>query len=198
MSGTNRCARSARGLPLTRLALTMVAVLGFAHGHVACAAAPERALPQLRCGADRPREMVWLGDVDRMFALRAVEILKAAIVQDRPFLATAVSPLATFVLWRGDAGSGRQAGIDGALAFAQRLRATRSTYFLSFAGPISTDPCGVQVVELLFSSEDGRQAYQIRFRFDGGLLVVAEGREGEVMRGALTDSVIPPALDGGR
>ena len=143
------------------------------------------AATELRCeGATT--NWISVNEVHRVLARRAVEIMRAANASDRTTLARLVSPAASFTLWNGDAGRGREVGVDGALEFARAMNAARFESFLSYAGPLSTDICGAQEREILFSGATEDRGYQVRFRFERGLLVGAEGREGEAMRGELS------------
>jgi hypothetical protein len=126
-------------------------------------------------------------EVKRTFTQRAVDIVRAAMAADRATLTRLVSSSATFVLWRGDAGTGQEVGVEGALAFAQHMNAVHFESFVFFGGPISTDPCGVQEAKLWFLGASGERSFEVRFRFNGGLLVAVEGQEGQVIRGDLVE-----------
>jgi hypothetical protein len=163
------------------------AVLALALTSVPPSAQPggNASVPPQSCEGHATPNVQSLGDLNRHFAQRAIEVVRAAYHVDRRALATMVSPTARFTVWSGDVGLGGKPGVEGALEFAQNLHAMHFRYLLPFAGPLGADPCGIQTAQVSFSSPYADRAFIVDFRFERDLLVEAVGREGLETQGEL-------------
>ena len=169
---------------------TMIASLAAA----ACAlSAPAAAASIATCPNDRG--LMSVDDVQTELARHSVDIVTHALDADDAALDRLVAPTADFILWHGDSGWGPRGtpgnpredllGVAAARAFARHLAASSFEFAVSWAGPISTDPCGRQSVKVTFADATGTRAYIVRFDYLAGRLVKAEGELATMTRGSI-------------
>lgn len=124
-------------------------------------------------------------DVDRFYANRAVEIVRAAGKGDE--LEGLVSPDFDFEIWRGDAASGSRMkkGADAAVAMAAYLKPTSYQFVTVFSGPIATVPpeqCRWSA-KLLWRREGDELGVSTIFDFEDGRLVRVTGSSVMIVEG---------------
>ena len=123
-------------------------------------------------------------DVNRFYATRAIDIVRAGLDGDKKSLDVLVSPIARFELWRGDTGTGRQGGVAGAIEMARNLAPTRFQTVSDRPGPISISPVKCEwTTFLLLRTQQPNTGINVRFKFVDGLLLEAVGHEVDLYEG---------------
>ena len=123
-------------------------------------------------------------DVNRFYADRAVSIVRAGLDGDTKALGALVSPIAKFVIWRGDNGTGRQVGTAGVIELARSLAGTRFQTMTSRPGPISISAAKCEWSAIvLFRTRKPETGINVTFKFVDGVLVEAEGHEVDLYEG---------------
>ena len=128
---------------------------------------------------------VYPPDVDRFYAMRAINIVRAGLANDQPTLSDLVLQEAKFEIWRGDyATSARQAGSGGLMEMVADLKPTGFQFATVRPGPISVEPSKcIWDVTILFRTEEQETGVTMEFDFLDGWLVRASGREVEITEG---------------
>jgi hypothetical protein len=126
-----------------------------------------------------------VSDAVESYAERSVKIIDLAARGDLRALEPLVSPSATFEVWAGDSGTGRERGARGAVEFARRLGATGFHFVIPFSGPIARDACKLQVVTIQFHGADGGRAHVAVFKYLKGRLIEANASGGSLFRGKI-------------
>jgi hypothetical protein len=112
------------------------------------------------------------------FARRAIEIVTLAAAGEaanESRLARLIEPSASFVLGAGDVGLPLGKGISGAVAMAKRMNADQYR-FLGWDymdGP--ADACSKREIEIEFFDSARTTLSRVKFTFDSGRVVAAEG-----------------------
>lgn len=126
-------------------------------------------------------------EVDRFYALRAVEIVRASLNGDRKKLDGMVSPGATFAIWRGDyATGGRSVGVNGAIEMARDLKPENYRISVKSVGPIAVAPSACTWDAFVaFTTTTASEGVTMKFSFSDGLLVKADGHQVTLTEGRL-------------
>ena len=142
------------------------------------AEAQSTSCPGVRHGAPR-------GEIERYFALRAVQIMQAGIAGDTARLRTMVSPQATFAIWRGDAGGGRLKGADGVIEMVRQLQPRGYQFTAGFDGPIAVTrfSCSAQA-DVLVRVEGDLPGVAMKFTFEDDILVSVTGSYVNLVEGS--------------
>ena len=109
------------------------------------------------------------------YADRSVAIVALAAADEEALLSDYIAPNATFTLGGGDVQVPLGTGVQGALALAEKLNAARYSYpgwdYMNYP----QDVCQPTDVEIRFDTENGLSYSTVKFYFNGGKLVAANG-----------------------
>jgi hypothetical protein len=117
------------------------------------------------------------GDLDTALSIKAVEIVRLSALPDsKRALEKLIDANATFSLGGGDVGRPLGAYLAGARAISQLMGADtyRFNVWSSIPTPIQ-DPCSSHTVEVEFINTAHSSSYPVKFTFNAGALVKAEG-----------------------
>jgi len=123
-------------------------------------------------------------DIGNFYALRAVEIIRAAKSRDITKLHQLVSPTADFSVWHGDYGTSAKQGVPGIMQIARHIDARRFQVSIKEAGPfaVSEGVCA-QELPILFRGKDKARGIALTFRFKDGILTGAHGNGVNLIEG---------------
>ena len=124
-------------------------------------------------------------ETDQIYDRRAVQMVRAALLNDDRELSVYVAPDARFELWRGDySSSARSRGILGAIEFARDLNPVHFEVASVQPGPIvALVPDCKWSVTVLFRTSEAARGVSVRFDFEDGLVTVATGNEVALLSG---------------
>jgi hypothetical protein len=113
-------------------------------------------------------------ELDQFLSLRAVEVVRRAASPDGGLVAL-VAPSASFSLGAGDVGRPLGTGIDGARELAQTMRADTYRFLGWDYMDMPADPCSKHKVEVEFIDSQSKHVSLVKFTFDAGRMVSADG-----------------------
>lgn len=142
------------------------------------------APPSPRCDEANLRT---IGDLDAALSSKAVEILRLSSAADAASnLGKLVDPTATFSLGAGDVGRPLGTYFAGARAMSREMNADTFRFVLwsSIPTPVE-DACASRTVEVEFINTPHSYSFPVKFTFNHGRLVKAEGWTALFKAGAL-------------
>jgi len=154
---------------------------------------PERdAVSRFACVSPLSRGQESANVIDAAYGRRAVAIIRAGLADDQMRLNAMVAPEVQIVTWRGDTSvSPKAPGFAGVTEWARTLRPKSFRYQVAASGSVAADPCGEARISVILQGERAEQVVDMEFRYRGGLLVRAVGREVRVETGNLAGSGRP-------
>lgn len=134
------------------------------------AAGPTFAGPS-ECGLP---EIAGAGELNHFLGLRAVEVVKRA-ANSADGLPGLVAPFASFNLGAGDVGRPLGTGVDGARELARAMNAGTYRFLGWDYMDMPVDACSKHEIEVEFIDSEGKNVSQVKFTFQAGRVVGADG-----------------------
>jgi hypothetical protein len=126
------------------------------------------------------------------YGRRSVAIVQSGLADDQTKLGYMIAPEAQIVTYRGDmASSPRSTGVPAVAEWVRTLRPKSFRYEIAATAPEPIDPCGDVRTTMILQGERDGQLINMEFRYRGGLLVRALGREVRVETGTFAASGRP-------
>lgn len=147
---------------------------------LALAAGPTFAGPS---GCARP-EISGARELNQFLSLRAVEVVRLAARSDDGLVAL-IAPSASFSLGAGDVGGPLGTGVDGARALARTMKADAYRFLGWDYMDMPADPCSKREVEVEFIDSQRKTVSRVKFTFEAGRVVSADGWERSFETGRL-------------
>ena len=136
------------------------------------------------CRAGRQAARQDLQAIAAAYSQRSVAIVRAALARNMEALGRMVAPTASFILFRGDVGTGsRRTGADAAVEFVGGIDPAAYQFSTSPTMPSLADPCGEADADVMLTGRKSGEAVLATFRYRGGLLAGVNARPVDVTRG---------------
>lgn len=136
------------------------------------------------CGADRQAARQGLQAIADAYSQRSVAIIRAALTRDMDSLRKMIAPSASFILFKGDVGTGpRGTGADAAAEFLGGIKPAAYQFSTASRMPSIADPCGQTEAEVMLTGRKPGEAVLATFKYRAGILAEVNARRIALTRG---------------